>query len=117
EQLVEPNLYFAHDDPQHVPVPHSDGTELDHGDLGFIGLALMLEHGIGQAGLQGSLLGWSGDQYVVWRVADHSWCLRDTVVMADAGAATRFDDALSQWVATRNGRAQLEQQGVRTTFK
>ena len=54
---------------------------------------------------------------VVWRVADHSWCLRDTVVMEDAGAAARFDNALSQWVAGRNGRAQLEQQGVRTTFK
>ena len=117
EQLVEPNLYFAHDNPQHVAVPHADGPVLDHGDLGFIGLALMLEHGIGAAGLQGSLLGWSGDQYVVWRVADHSWCLRDTVVMDDPSAGARLDNAISQWVATRNGRAQLEQQGTRTTFK
>jgi hypothetical protein len=117
EQLVEPNLYFANDDPAHVAVPPADASALDHGDLGFIGLALMLEHGIGATGMQGALVGWSGDQYVVWRVADHSWCLRDTVVMDDSGAAARFDNALSQWVATRNGRAQLETSGLHTTFK
>jgi hypothetical protein len=77
----------------------------------------MLEHGIGATGMQGALVGWSGDQYVVWRAANHSWCLRDTVVMDDAGAAARFDQALSQWVATRHGRAQLETAGLHTTFK
>lgn len=117
EQLLAPQQYFLHDNPAHVATPHADAAELDHGDLGVIGLALMLEHGIGSASLQGVLTGWSGDQYVVWRTGARAWCLRDTVVMDDANAAARLDNALSQWVATRNGRAQLEHQGVRTTFK
>jgi hypothetical protein len=117
EQLLAPQEYFLHDNPAHVAVPHADASAIDHGDLGVIGLALMLEHGIGSASLQGVLTGWSGDQYVVWRTGARSWCLRDTVVMDDATAAARLDDAISQWVATRNGQAQLEHQGIRTTFK
>jgi hypothetical protein len=117
EQLVAPNLFFAHDNPVHVAVPHADGAMLDHGDLGFIGLALMLEHGLGASSVQGALQGWSGDQYAAWRVGTGHWCLRDTVVMGESSAAARFDNVLSQWVATRNGKAQLEKQGLRTTFK
>ena len=117
EQLLAPQEYFLRDNPAHVAVPHADAAELDHGDLGVIGLALMLEHGIGASGMQGVLTGWSGDQYVVWRTGSHSWCLRDTVVMDDASQAARLDSAISQWVATRNGLAQLEHQGTRTTFK
>jgi hypothetical protein len=117
EQLVEPALYFAHHNPVHVGVPHADGATLDHGDLGFIGLALMLEHGIGSTAMQGALAGWAGDQYVAWRVGTGHWCLRDTVVLTDSNSAVRFDSALSQWVAARNGKAQLEQQGASTTFK
>jgi hypothetical protein len=117
EQLVDPPLYFAHHDPVHVATPHPDRAKLDHGDLGFIGLALMLEHGIGGAAMQGALAGWAGDQYVAWRVGAGHWCLRDTVVLTDSGAAAQFDNALSQCVAARNGKAHLEQQGVSTTFK
>jgi hypothetical protein len=117
EQLLSPDRYFVHDNPQHVAVPHADASELDHGDLGVIGLALMLEHGIGTQSLQGVLTGWSGDQYVVWRTGSHAWCLRDTVVMDNGTYAARLDNAISQWVATRNGQAQLEHQGRRTTFK
>jgi hypothetical protein len=117
EQLLAPQEYFLHDNPAHVAVPHAGAPELDHGDLGVIGLALMLEHGIGASSMQGVLTGWAGDQYVVWRTGEHAWCLRDTVVMNDAGAGARLDNALSQWVATRNGKARLEHQGTRTTFK
>jgi hypothetical protein len=67
--------------------------------------------------MQGALAGWAGDQYVAWRAGTGHWCLRDTVVLTDSNAAVRFDSALSQWVAARNGKAQLEQQGVSTTFK
>jgi hypothetical protein len=77
----------------------------------------MLEHGLGQQGASGALFGWSGDQYVAWRTGAHSWCVRDTVVMDSGSQAARLDSAISQWVASRNGRAQLEKQGRRTTFK
>ena len=117
EQLLAPQEYFLHDNPAHVAVPHADASALDHGDLGVIGLALMLEHGIGASGMQGVLTGWAGDQYVVWRTGAHAWCLRDTVVMDNGTEGARLDNAISQWVATRNGRAQLEKQGTRTTFK
>lgn len=117
EQLVEPDRYFAHDNPLPVAVPHADGAVLDHGDLGLIGLALMLEHGLGQNSVNGALFGWAGDQYVTWRNGSHGYCLRDTVVMDNASEAARLDSAISQWVATRNGQAQLESQGTRTTFR
>src|SRR4051812_2211519 len=117
EQLVEPNVYFAHDERLKVAVPHADGPVLDHGDLGLIGLGLMLEHGLGQQAIQGALIGWSGDQYVAWRTSAGHWCVRDTVVMDSEVEAARLDNAINQWVATRNGKAQLEQQGRRTTFK
>ena len=37
--------------------------------------------------------------------------------MDSATEGARLDNAISQWVATRNGKAQLEKQGQRTTFK
>ena len=118
EQLLQPDRYFAHNNPLKVAVPHADGTVLDHGDLGVVGLLLMLEHGLGQQNIPpGALYGWSGDQYVAWRAGDHSWCVRDTVVMDNEANGAALDNAISQWVAKRNGKAQLEEQGRRTTFK
>jgi hypothetical protein len=117
EQLLEPVAYFNHDDPVHVGVPHADGPALEHGDLGVIGLLLMLENGLDRTTAQQAVFGWGGDQFVAWRTAHHNWCLRDTLVMDENSDIIRMQDALSQWVATRDGTAQLEQQGTRTTFR
>ena len=117
EQLLNPAAYFQPDNPKHVAVPPADGPVLEHGDLGFIGLVLMLENGLDHTTALQGVAGWGGDQFVVWRAGDHQWCLRDTVVMDNGSAAVNMQSALSQWVATRNGTAQLEKQGSRTTFR
>jgi hypothetical protein len=117
EQLVNPAAYFAHDDPVHVAVPDADGPVLEHGDLGLFGLLLMLEKGLDRATAQQAVIGWGGDQFVVWREGEKSWCMRDTVVMDDPDAAARLDSGLAQWAATTNGRGHLEHQGKRTTFR
>jgi hypothetical protein len=116
-QLLDPDRYFAHDDPVHVPRPRAGGAVLDHGDLGVIGLALMLEHGIGQAATQGTLADWSGDQFVDWRVRPGHWCLRDTVVISNSNAAAQFDVALYRWRAARQGKVHIERTGTSTTFE
>jgi hypothetical protein len=115
EQLIDPQHYFAHDDPAHVGVPAADGPVLDHGDLGLVGLLLMLENHLSQREAGLGVRGWGGDQYVVWRAGDHRWCLRDTVVMDSGG--TQIVNPLEQWAAASHGRAAVEQKGTRTTFR
>jgi hypothetical protein len=116
EQLLNPAAYFSHDDPKHVATPSADGVRIDHGDLGLVGLLLMFEHGLDRATAQSAVIGWGGDQYTTWRVSNNHWCLRDSVVMDSTQATINFDTALATWVATRHGKAQLEQQGQTTTF-
>jgi hypothetical protein len=115
EQLIYPAKYFNHDRPKQVATPAADGTRLDHGDLGVIGLLLMLENGLDRETAQTALLGWGGDQYAMWRAGDH-YCLRDSVVMDNTQATIRFDTALSTWQATREAKVTVEQQGPTTTF-
>ena len=116
EQLIDVDAYFSHDMPKHVATPRSDGVQVDHSDLGFVGLLLTLEKHLGQAAAQQAVAGWGGDQYATWRAGDHRWCLRDTVVTDYAFAAQQLDRALRQWAAKSNGRVRLESSGARTTF-
>lgn len=117
EQLLDPQSYFSRDEPVHVDVPRADGHVLEHGDLGLIGLLLMLEHGLDRSTASRAVIGWGGDQFVVWRAGAGRWCLRDTVVMDYGQAQITLEQALSQWAATTDGRAHVEHQGKRTTFR
>jgi hypothetical protein len=118
EQLINPASYFAHDNPKHVAIPKADGNRIDHGDLGYVGLLLMLENGLDRTTAQLGIFGWGGDQYSTWRAGKgaHHWCLRDSVVMDDPVDTARFDQTLTQWVATRDGKAHVERTGNTTTF-
>jgi hypothetical protein len=117
EQLINPTAYLAHDEPKPVAKPKAGGKQVDHGDLGYVGLLLMLENGLDQSAALGAIVGWGGDRYTTWRVkGGHHWCLRDSVVMDDSTATTRFDQALTEWVATRGGKALIEKHGKTTTF-
>lgn len=115
-QLLDPPAYFDHVNPQHVATPPSDGTRLDHGDLGLIGLLLMLENGVPRSSAPYGLLDWGGDQYVTWKAGDHRYCTRDTVLMRDPYGGAEFDAALKVWVKTRHGAAHIERTGQTTTF-
>jgi uncharacterized protein YceK len=116
EQLLDVGTYFTHDEPKHVATPRSDGVRVDHSDLGFIGLFLVLQHHVGADLAHRAVAGWGGDQYATWRAGDHRWCLRDTVVMDYPAAAQLLDQALQKWVSSSHGRARLESTGARTTF-
>lgn len=116
EQLIDPTAYEAHDNPKHVATPASDGSRVDHGDLGEVGLLLMFEHGgLSREQSQTATTGWGGDQYVTWRLGG-GWCLRDSVVMDYGLAMSAFQRALKTWVASRHGKARIEQLGDTTTF-
>lgn len=116
EQLIDPIAYENHDNPKHVATPHPDGTRVAHGDLGMIGLLLMLEKGLTREHAQSSITGWGGDQFASWRTGTHSWCLRDSVVMDYGIATSNFQAGLKAWVASRHGRARIEHLGNKTTF-
>jgi hypothetical protein len=116
EQLIDPTAYLAHDNPKHVPIPPADGARVDHGDLGYVGLLLMLEDGISRGRANDAVVGWGGDQYSTWEAGPRRWCLRDSVVMDYGLATTSFDAALRSWVKTRHGAAHLETTGQTTTF-
>jgi hypothetical protein len=117
EQLFDPEKFIVNDQPARVSVPHADGPELEHGDLGLLGLFLMLRGELGNGPAMQSVLGWGGDQFVVWRAGDNRWCLRDTLVMDYEQAAARLDTALDKWAAASDGQAVVEQRGERTTFR
>jgi hypothetical protein len=116
EQLINPLAYFVHDGPKHVATPPADGVRVDHGDLGVVGLLLMLERGLPRSDAQEAVVGWGGDQFVTWRAGAHRWCLRDSVVMDDGTATVAFDSALATWASKRGSEANVEQQGATTTF-
>jgi hypothetical protein len=116
EQLLDPTAYLLNDKPRHVATPHADGTRVDHGDLGVIGLLLMLEHGLPTKTALSAVHGWGGDQYAAWLAGPHRYCLRDSVVMDNSHATSTFDAALKRWVATTGGAARIEASGGTTTF-
>ena len=116
EQILDPDAYFAHDNPKHVAVPHADGTPLDKSDLGQVGLFLMLAPKLGQSDAADASRGWGGDEYVSWKAGPGRYCLRDSIVMDDSDATARLHTALAQWVHDSGGKAKLESTGAMTTF-
>jgi hypothetical protein len=118
EQLLNPRRYLDGDKPKHVATPKADRRRLEHGDLGVIGLLLMLEHG-GLTSTQAlfALQGWGGDQFASWQAGKRRWCMRDTVVMDNAGYMEGFRNGLTQWVGLRDGKAKIEHASAnKTTF-
>ncbi len=118
EQLLDPTAYLDHDNPKHVATPHADGKRLEHGDLGVIGLLLMLEHG-GLASSQAVAVvrGWGGDQFASWQAGKRKWCLRDTVVMDSPDEMTGLRSGLAQFAQNRQGKVTVKVQGNNeTTF-
>jgi hypothetical protein len=118
EQLLNPSKYLDGDKPKHVATPKADKRRLEHGDLGVIGLLLMLQHG-GLTSTQSlfTVDGWGGDQFASWQDGKRRWCLRDTVVMDNAGHMEGFRNGLAQWIAKRGGKAKIEHSGAnKTTF-
>jgi hypothetical protein len=116
EQILIPDRYFAHDVPKHVAYPHADGTVIDKGDLGLIGLFLTLSQQVGQSDAATGVRGWGGDEYVAWKASAGRYCLRDSIVMDDADSTAALHTALAQWANKSNGKMRLEQRGTTTTF-
>lgn len=118
EQLLNPTAYEQHDNPKHVATPAADRKRLERGDLGVIGLLLMLEHGgLSSPQALGTVHGWGGDQFASWQAGKHQWCLRDTVVMDSSSYMVSFKFGLGAWIAKRGGKARVEHaSGNKTTF-
>ncbi|MDQ1711937.1 MAG: hypothetical protein QOE45_1387 [Frankiaceae bacterium] len=86
EQVLHPAAYFRHDTPTTVPTPSSDDevADVDAGELGEVGLIVVVGQGrIDRAALLAAS-GWDGDAYVTWRLGATT-CTRVALVM-DTGA-------------------------------
>lgn len=116
EQILIPDRYFGHDVPKHVDYPHADGTVIDKGDLGLIGLFLTLSQQLGQNDAATGVRGWGGDEYVVWKASSGRYCLRDSVVMDDPDSTAALHTALAQWAHKSNDKMHVDQSGATTTF-
>jgi len=116
EQILIPDRFFSHDVPKHVAYPHADGTVIDKGDLGLIGLFLTLAQQLGQSDAATGVRGWGGDEYVVWKASPSRYCLRDSVVMDDSDSTAALHTALAQWSNKSNGKMHVDQSGATTTF-
>ena len=116
EQILIPGRYFSHDNPKHVAYPQADGTVLDKGDLGLIGLFLTLSQQVGQSDAATGVRGWGGDEYVVWKSSPGRYCLRDSVVMDDSDSTAALHTALAQWAHKSNGKMHVDSSGATTTF-
>lgn len=116
EQILIPSRYFSHDNPKRVAYPRADGSIIDKGDLGLIGLFLTLAQQVGQSDAATGVRGWGGDEFVVWKASAGRYCLRDSVVMDDADSTAALHTALAAWSAKSNGKMRLESRGAVTTF-
>jgi hypothetical protein len=67
-QVFDPALYLSHHRPAKPAEPKHDGTAIDSGRLGQLGLTVVL-NGVREPGARDLSLaaGWDGDAYVTWR--------------------------------------------------
>ena len=106
-QVLHPGLFLAGKQPVAVDLPGAEGTVIDKGVIGELGLDLILERMVG-AGEMGSgaaqalAAGWSGDRYVAWDQAGQT-CVRDRLVMSGAGATWSLLAALDHFRADHPG--------------
>lgn len=93
EQVLHPEKYLAGDDAVRVDAPKPDGSTLDEGVLGELGLLLLVMRGEWDDDAFAAVSGWAGDRYVTWE-KDDSVCTRAHVRMETPAARNRLVKAL-----------------------
>jgi hypothetical protein len=82
EQVLHPERYLTPDAPTPVATPSADGTVIDRGTLGEVGLILVVGQGELDEKALRAAAGWDGDAYVTWKNGSKT-CTRLVVAMDD----------------------------------
>ena len=104
EQVLDPRRYLDDDAPRPVPVPRSDGTAFDDGEIGQLFLLLMLQSELAFDEARDASEGWGGDRYVAWRDGERT-CVRMDFVMDNPSDNDELVKALRDWAGKRRGAA------------
>ena len=96
EQLLDVEKYLRNEQPLSVPPPKADGTVVDEGTLGQLGLTLMLLRTDAHADALAAADGWGGDSYMTWRDGDES-CTRLAIRGDTPSDSTEINEALQKW--------------------
>ena len=105
EQVLEPEAYVGDDEPVHLPQPQADGSLLDGGTLGELGLVLVVARGAVDEPSLRAARGWGGDAYITYDAGDRT-CTRIDVVMdsrADRDRLARVLGASEEGAVTKYG--------------
>ena len=104
-QVIHGQLYLTGRGPVAVDQPPADGTVIDRGVIGELGLDLLLERLGGKVSRsQASAItsGWRGDRYVAWDGGSQS-CVRDRFVMSGSAAVAALRSALEAFAGAHPG--------------
>jgi hypothetical protein len=88
EEVLRPALYPRRGGTPEVPAPRADGTLVDDGTLGQVGLVVLLGRGEVTREAVENATGWEGDAYVTWRDGDRV-CARLALRMDSPAARDR----------------------------
>jgi hypothetical protein len=106
-QVIHSSLFLSGAQPAKVDQPAADGSVIDKGVIGEMGLDLILERMVARGEASDSeartiATGWSGDRYVAWDQGSQS-CVRDRLVMSGRPATSTLLTALHQFAADHPG--------------
>ena len=113
EQILDPSVYLAGNDPQVVAPPPSGGPIVDEGTFGQWALYLTLSEVLGTDGASAAAEGWGGDNYVAWDEGARS-CVRASFAMDTPGDLSELDDAWRRWAAARSAATVESAAGIVT---
>jgi len=96
EQVLHPSKYLDRERSMAVPVPPADGTVIDDGVIGELGIQLMLEETVGTRQAAVAAEGWGGDWSVLYSRGSDV-CVRADIVMEGPRDAQELRQALTVW--------------------
>ncbi|MCA1824675.1 MAG: hypothetical protein LC640_10550 [Frankia sp.] len=100
EHVLHPKAYRRREPATATSAPRADGTVVDSGVLGEVGLAALLAREGNQKITMRAASGWGGDHYVTW-VAGKRVCTRVHLVMDTPNDRAEVHQALVTWAKTR----------------
>ena len=104
EQILHPERFLGEEPGKEVTAPVADGRVVDRGQLGELGLRLLLQEGLDRGAAARGADGWGADRSVAWADGEQT-CVRAHVVMDTPGDRDELVEGLREWAARNPGAA------------
>ena len=102
EQILHPERFLGEEAGKEVTAPVADGRVVDRGQLGELGLRLLLQEGLDRSAAARVADGWGADRFVAWSNGEQT-CVRGHVVMDTPGDRDELVEGLRAWAARNPG--------------